>query len=79
MYFVHMCSIFYVLTAVCFASKNNLKPPVASAAFRSVVVDSLFMVAPLFVFFFFCISSLFCCAVFCVLSSFAIVLLGKRE
>ena len=62
----------YVLTTAGLASKINLKPPVASAAVRPVVVDSLSCLLPSFIFVVFCIGSLFCCAVFCVLSSFAI-------
>ena len=41
------------------------------------VVDSLFIVAPIFVGV--CVSSMFCCAVLSVVYSFAIILLGKRE
>ena len=44
-----------------------------------VVVDLLFVVAPIVCGFFFCIWSLFCCAVLSVISGFAIISLGKRE
>ena len=42
----------------------------------SVVVDSLFIVSPIVGF---CNCSILCCALLCVLSSFAIILMGKRE
>ena len=41
-----------------------------------VVVDSLLIVAPIVGF---CDCSMFCCALLCVHSSFAIILMGKRE
>ena len=42
----------------------------------SVVFDSLLIVTSIVGF---CNCSVFCCAVFCVNSSFAIILMGKRE
>ena len=42
----------------------------------SIVVDSLLIVAPIVGF---CVCSVFCCTLLCVLSSFAIILMGKRE
>ena len=53
-------------------------PPVPWAAVRSgaVVVDLLLIVAPIVGL---CVCSKFCCALLCVLSSFAIILTGKRE
>ena len=42
----------------------------------SVVVDSLLIAAPIVGF---CVCSIFCCSLLCVLSSFAIILMGKRE
>ena len=39
-------------------------------------VDSLFIVSPKVGF---CVCSMFCCTLLCVLSSFAIILMGKRE
>ena len=42
----------------------------------SVVVDSLLIVVPIVAF---CVCSMFCCTSLCVLSSFAIILMGKRE
>ena len=42
----------------------------------SVVVDSLLIVTPILGF---CYCSMFCCALLCVHSSFAIILVGKRE
>ena len=40
------------------------------------MVDSLLIVAPIVGF---CVCSVFCCTLLCVLSSFAIILTGKRE
>ena len=42
----------------------------------SVVVDSLLIVTPIVGF---CNCSMFCCVLLCVHSSFAIILMGKRE
>ena len=39
-------------------------------------MDSLLIVAPIVGF---CVCSMFCCTLLCVLSSFAIILMGKRE
>ena len=47
---------------------NAFKPSVAWVAVRSK--------APIVGF---CVCSVFCCALLCVLSSFAIILMGKRE
>ena len=41
-----------------------------------MVVDSLLIVTPIVGF---CNCSMFCCALLCVHSSFAIILMGKRE
>ena len=41
-----------------------------------MVVDSLLIVAPILGF---CSCSMFCCALLCVHSSFALILMGKRE
>ena len=41
-----------------------------------MVVDSLLIVASIVGF---CVCSMFCCALLCVLSSFAIILMEKRE
>ena len=41
-----------------------------------VVVDLLLIVSPKVAF---CVCSMFCCTLLCVLSSFAIILMGKRE
>ena len=51
---------------------------VARAAFGSVVVDLSFIAAPI-VGVCNCICSMFCCALLYVNSSFAIILMGKRE
>ena len=42
----------------------------------SVVVHSLLTIAPIVGL---CVCSMVCCALLCVLSSFAIILIGKRE
>ena len=44
--------------------------------FSTVVVDSLLVVTPAVGF---CNCSMFCCTLLCVHSSFAIILMGKRE
>ena len=55
----------------------HLSPPGAWAAVRSkVVVLLLLIVTPILGF---CNCSMFCCALLCVHSSFAIILMGKRE
>ena len=41
-----------------------------------VAVDSLLIVAPIVGF---CVCSMFCCTLLCVISSFTIILMGKRE
>ena len=41
----------------------------------SIIVDSLLIDAPIVEF---CVCSMFCCALLCGLSSFAIILMGKR-
>ena len=51
----------------------NLSPPRGGG---SVAVDSLLIDNPILVF---CSLSLLCCAFLCVTSSFAIILIGKRE
>ena len=43
---------------------------------KAVVVGSLLVVTPIVGF---CNLSMFCCALLCVHSSFAIILMGKRE
>ena len=48
----------------------------AVRSYGSVVVDSLLIVTPIVEF---CNCSMFCCALLCVHSSFAIILMGKRE
>ena len=48
----------------------------ALAAVHSKVVDSLLIVTPMVGF---CNCSMFCCALLCVLSSFAIIFMGKIE
>ena len=55
---------------------NNKKGVGRSKATGSVVVYSLLIVAPIVVF---CVCSMFCCTLLCVLSSFAIILMEKRE
>ena len=63
-------------------SKLRLSPTVALAAVRSkaavcsVVFDSVLIVTPNVGF---CNCSMFCYAILCVYSSFAIILMGKRE
>ena len=54
----------------------HLSPPVAFAAVRSNVVDSLLIITPIVEF---CNRSMFCCVLLCVQSSFAIILMGKCE
>ena len=60
--------------------KMHLSPPMALAAVRSnsgsVVVASMLIVARIVGF---CNCSIFCCALLYVHSSFAIILMGKRE
>ena len=48
----------------------------AKAAVRSVVIDSLLIVTSILRF---CVCSMIVCALLCFLSSFAIILMGKRE
>ena len=55
-------------------TKISFKPQVAFKGGVSIVVDSWFIVALVV-----CWSYVFCYAVLSVLSSFAIILLGKRE
>ena len=56
----------------------HLSPQVALAAVRSkaVVLLLLLIVAPIVGF---CVCSMFCYALLCFLSSFTIILMGKRE
>ena len=53
---------------------------VSKAGVRSKAVDLLFIRCLLLPFLWvICVCSIFCCAVLCVLSSFAVILMGKRE
>ena len=60
---------------------NTLKPPSGFGyclflGSGSIVVDSLLIINPIVGF---CNSSMFCCALLCVHTSFAIILMGRRE
>ena len=60
-------------------SKKHLSPTVAYADVCSkavIVIDSLLIVTPIVGF---CNCFIFCCALLCVHSSFALILMGKRE
>ena len=54
----------------------HISPTVAKAAVRSKVMALLFIVTPIVGV---CNCSMFCCALLYVPSSFAIILMGKRE
>ena len=57
-------------------SKMHLSPPVALAAVQSKAVFLLLLVTPIVGYY---NSSMFCCGLLYVHSSFAIILMGKRE